>query len=186
MSSVLGIFSDFDGIPPKILNNAADRGTRVHDYCSRYALGGTILSIDDDCKPYFKSFTKWFDMLVKEVFISEERLFCDTRNLTGKLDLFCKVEGISGALVIDIKTPQQYKGGWMLQTAAYQWLLEENGYEPLKRGVLMLSNKGKIAKFVENTEYAFCKNLFSGLLRAYSFYDNLGENKYEREKECKF
>jgi hypothetical protein len=177
------MFSDFDHIPPKIIDNAKDRGTRVHDYCSRHALGGTILSIDKDCEPYFESFTKWFDEYVEEVFFSEERYYFDSAMLTGKLDLYCRAEGIGDALVIDIKTPQKQKASWLLQTAAYQWILEGNGLNPSGRGVLMLSNKGKMAKFVKHYRYEESRDLYKGLLDAYAFFDIAGENKYSKEKE---
>ncbi|MCK5345919.1 MAG: hypothetical protein KAR20_21060, partial [Candidatus Heimdallarchaeota archaeon] len=106
VTSILEPFIDFSHIPPSVLENASDRGTRVHDYCSRYAMGGIVVCIDDDCKPYFKSFKQWFDQFVKEVHISEVRFYSDLAKLTGKLDLFCKVEGISEGVLIDLKTPQ--------------------------------------------------------------------------------
>lgn len=182
VTEILEVFSDFDSIPRQILENASDRGNRVHDYCSRYALGGTVLIVDEDCKPYFDSFKKWFDEFVEEVFLSEERFYIDSAMLTGKLDLYCRVEGMGDALVIDIKTPQQQKCSWELQTAAYQWLLSENGHTPSGRGVLMLSKKGSMAKFVKHDQYLFCKELYTGLLEAYKYFDMRGENKYTREK----
>lgn len=183
VTSILSPYSDYDLIPPGTLKKASDRGSSVHDYCSAYALGGTVIDVDDDCKPYFKSFKEWFDMLNVEVFFSEKRFFSRKAMLTGKLDLFCSIEGISDCVVIDIKTPQSHLATWQLQTAAYQWLLQDNGFTVMNRGCLMLKKDGRMAKFVEHKDFDGAWGIYKGLLEAYAYFDIVGENKYSRKEE---
>lgn len=183
VTSILSPYSDYDHIPRETLEKASDRGTRVHDYCSAYALGATVIGIDDDCKPYFNSFKEWFDMLDVEVFFSEKRFFSKKAMLTGKIDLVCRVEGVSDCVVIDIKTPQSQLVSWKLQTAAYQWLLKDNGHTVVHRGCLMLSNKGRTAKFARYDDFEEAWGIYKGLLEAYTYFDAVGQNKFSRKEE---
>lgn len=183
VTSILSPYSDYDHIPKETLERASVRGSRVHDYCSAYALGGTVIDVDEDCKPYFKSFKKWFNMLEVEVFFSEKRFFSKKAMLTGKLDLFCRVDGISDAVVIDIKTPQSHLATWQLQTAAYKWLLRDNGFTVMDRGCLMLSRNGAVAKFVRHDNFDDAWGIYKGLLDAYAYFDCVGQNKYSREEQ---
>ncbi len=183
VTEVLQPFSDFDHIPEKNVKRAADRGQRVHDYCSAYALGGTIIDVDIDCKPYFKSFKLWFNEYVTEVHISEQRFYSRGDMLTGKLDLYCFSQSMGGNLIIDIKTPQIYSASWQLQTAAYQRLLMVNEITPAinGRGCLMLSRKGHMAIFKPQEDFEGAWNIYQGLLNAYIFFDLSGVNRYTRQ-----
>lgn len=49
---------DFSGVPPDILQRAADRGTRVHRYIEDW-FGGIEAIMDEDIVPYIRSFGTW-------------------------------------------------------------------------------------------------------------------------------
>lgn len=171
VTQILERFSDFGSIPNEVLLTATDRGTRVHDYCSSHALGGTLLNIDDDCAPYFDSFTQWFDKYVTTVHFSEERFYDEKKMLTGKIDLYCFSEEMGGNIIIDIKTPQNYIPIWQLQIAAYQKLMENQDFHPKidRNGCLMLNKNGKMARYIPLQDYETIWNLFEGLLNIHVF-----------------
>ena len=172
VTSVLSPFNDFSMIEPSVLKNAADRGTRVHHFCELYAKNLLIESVDEDCKPYVESFIGWFDSYVDEVLLIEERLYCETKLITGQIDLVCTLKGSKGIHVVDIKTPQSPGKSWALQTSAYKYLIMQNYPDMMitNRGCIMLSRRGEGAKMVSYTNYEYDIDLYMGALDLYKFF----------------
>ena len=171
ITSVLSFYSDFSNIDPVVLKNACDRGTRVHRFCELYAKNLLIEPVDDDCKPYFESFVKWFDSVVDYPIYTEQRIFCETHKITGQIDLILKLKGSDTICIVDLKTPQLESKTWRLQTSAYQYLVEsEFDFDKTSRACLMLDRKGGIPKYKQYSSDEIDKILFFNALELYKFF----------------
>lgn len=146
VSSVLEAHTGFHSIQKDVLENAADRGSRVHAFCELYAKGMLFMEVDTDCVPYFESFKAWFDSVVEKVEFTEKRLFCDDLRITGQVDMLCYLKGDKHPTLIDLKTPQTASKTWRLQLAAYKYLLDVNDIAHSKAFILQLSKQSKTAK----------------------------------------
>ena len=154
-----------------ILENAADRGTRVHAYCESYALGLFVEDIDNDCKNYVEVFKKWFDQTVEKILFTETRLNSPTLKVSGQFDLMVILKGDSKPSIIDLKTPAQPLNSWRLQTAAYQMLCDEClGKIDTRRICLLLPKIGDNAKVCEYEDHALDQYLFSKAVQLYRFF----------------
>src|SRR5690348_14045834 len=111
-------FSKYDLIDPVVLDNAKDRGTRVHKFCEMYAKGllFDMSIVDDDCKNYIECFSKWFDDNVEDVIFTEKRFYNEEYKLTGQIDLKAFLKGKEYPFIIDIKTTTGISKSWSLQT----------------------------------------------------------------------
>lgn len=174
VTEILKPYSGLDGIDDRVLARAADRGTRVHDFCELYARNLLIEEPDEDCKVYVEAFKEWFDNTVDDVVLIEERLNSPTYRISGKFDLLVKFKGDDALTIVDIKTPQSASKTWNLQTAAYRILLREvKGIEAERRGCLMLPNDSptkRDAKFVEFTKHDMDEQLYLYALQLYRFF----------------
>lgn len=174
VTEVLKPYSGLDGIDERVLARAADRGTRVHDFCELYARNLLIEDPDEDCKIYVEAFKEWFDNAVDEVIMMEERLNSATYKLSGKFDLLVRFKGDDELTIVDIKTPQNQSKTWNLQTAAYRILLRDvKGIEANRRGCLMLPNDSptkRSAKFVEFVDHEVDQDLYLSALQLYRFF----------------
>lgn len=141
VTTPLAIFNGYANIPIHILENAADRGTRVHYYCNLYANTMLFEEIDENCLPYVQAFIKWFDEHVESVAFTEKRLFCDEYMIQGQPDLVCRIKTQQyqyGYVLVDIKTSSKYSKTWDLQTAAYKSLCERNNFDIQERMIVHL------------------------------------------------
>jgi len=90
-------------LPEQILRYAADRGTRVHEYCSLICLGIDIEEIDGDCADYVSAFLEWFNTYKPKVLYSELQMFMKNLGFAGTCDLVCEIN--NEIYLIDFKTP---------------------------------------------------------------------------------
>lgn len=171
ITEILRVYSDFSAVPVAVLERAADRGTRVHDFCELYARRLLIDEVDNDCKNFVDSFSSWFDSYVSKTVALETRLYSDSLKITGQFDLLAILKGDDEPTLIDIKTPREHRLSWNLQTAAYSMLLKEDkGIEAPKRGCLMLDRNGREAKFVPHEDKRD-KILFLKALDLYRYFN---------------
>ncbi len=171
VTEVLAPYISFDRIDPDVLEKAKERGTRVHKYCELYVQNLLIEKVDEECKPYVDSFIQWFDVMVKEVWVSEMRLSCSNYLISGKLDLIVTLKGDTTETLIDIKTPQQASQSWQLQTAAYRYLMRvSQGIDIPRRVCLILDREGKLPKLVEYTNHERDERLFLGAAELFHFF----------------
>ena len=163
VTEVLRPWVDFSAIPEfsrdgrsreDVLACAADRGTRVHAYCDLIANALFVGDIDADCEPYVKSYRRWFDQRVAEVLVTETRINSENWQLSGQIDLICRLIGHDEPFLIDLKTPQTAARTWQLQTSAYEMIAVEQDpeLEGLRRGALILSRTGGAARLIEHNE----------------------------------
>lgn len=108
----------YGNISERILDNAADRGTRLHRSVEQYLKYG-FRSVDEDCSGYFDGVMKFFsDHPNWKPIHSEYRFYHKALLYAGTCDLL--FETPSGIVLLDLKTTAQaHKGAWGVQLAAY-------------------------------------------------------------------
>ncbi len=173
VTEVLAPFCNFDHIDPKTLANAADRGTRVHDYCELHALGLFLPELDADCKNYVEAFKEWFDLMVTDVLETETRLNSPTYRVSGKFDMLVKLKGDEGLTIVDLKTPASPALSWQLQTAAYRLLLKECKGIPADRRISLMLPKhpGGLVKVCEYTDHEKDEALYIKAIELFRFFN---------------
>ena len=109
----------YGDISPITLENAADRGTRLHRSVEQYLKYG-FQSVDDDCSGYFDSFLKFMEQHKdwKPVH-SEYRFYHPVFLYAGTADLVFSTP--KGTILVDLKTTAQaHKKMWGVQLGAYK------------------------------------------------------------------
>lgn len=171
VTECLSKYNSFDSIPPQVLQNACDRGTKVHAYAQLHAEGTYFPEPDGDIALYVSCFTDWFDAVVGEIVGLEMRLYDDDLRLTGAVDAVIKFKGTDELVLVDYKTSASVSKGWALQTAAYAHLLELNGIKVARRLCLQLNKDGRAAKVKEYTNYEQDLKLYKAALQLHRFFE---------------
>lgn len=172
VTSVLNPYTNFSGIRPEVLEYAANRGERVHNYCEAYAKGLFLAEIDEDCKNYVEAFERWFDKAVVEVLQLEIRMNCPVMRLSGKCDMIVKIKGDDHFTMVDLKTPLSESKTYRLQTAAYVMLAKSVlNIDCERRMCLMLPKKDAKAKVAEQLDIERDSKLFTYLLELHHFFN---------------
>lgn len=174
VTTPLARYNDYDHVPLPILNYAADRGTRVHNFCRLYALDMLFASeVDNDCFEYVQAFVNFFDDHVIEVIETEKRLFCDELKIQGQIDLIAKVEGYDDPCIIDIKTSLNLHKTHHLQLAAYRYLCSENKIKVSNRLILQLKKDGSYVLKdldISLTTYFVDINIYTAILTSHRYF----------------
>jgi hypothetical protein len=171
VTQILSPYSDFSRIPRAVLDAAAVRGTAVHDVCATIARGLPIIGqIEPEIIGYVNSFQRWFDLIVDEVLLVEERLIDNEFGYHGEPDLIIKAKH-GEVILVDNKTPVQLLKTWRLQCSGYYNLAAKNIIKPDRTGSLRLSKDGKAAKmeYYDNSAADFV--LFLQALNLYRFFN---------------
>lgn len=170
VTEILKPWSDFSMIPPAVLEAASVRGTAVHDACATIARGLPVLSMSQEIEGYVESYSRWFELMVDEVLLVEERLIDVAFGYNGEPDLIVR-SNHQEIILVDNKTPVQLLKTWQLQCAGYYNLAVKQGITPDKCGSLRLHPDGKIAKmeYYGNSLNDF--NLFLQALNLHRFFN---------------
>jgi hypothetical protein len=149
VTTVLSIFSDFSRIDPRVLQVAAERGTRVHQACAAIAQGLFVGEIPEDLQGYVASFRRWFET-VETVELVEQRLQDAVFQYHGTPDMVVRLRGDQAPRLIDLKTPYSKGKLWASQIAAYNRLFTvSTGQECEHSGTLRLRRDGRPPIFDE-------------------------------------
>jgi hypothetical protein len=169
VTEIISPWTDFSRIPPAILENAGLRGTRVHELCAAIAKGEPVMDPNPETSGYVASFRVWFEAIVDEVILVEERLVDPGLGYSGQIDLLVRTK--QGEIwLVDLKTPLALSKGWRLQLAGYFRLCDVAGYHPDKAGSLRLSPDGKMAKMDFYEESAIDLMRFMESLDLYRYF----------------
>jgi len=167
VSDIISPHSGYDTIHPDILANAANRGTRIHNYCFEQISGLTPFFLKDEDIGYFNSFMSWFDGLPVQC---ERRLYDDELMITGEIDIIKPVKG--GFKIIDLKTSSQQNPAWMAQAGGYAYLMQKNKMNVVGIEFIHLQKNGK-KPFVVEFDVEQSINLFKSCYLVYNhFYKN--------------
>ncbi len=145
VTEVLYPFSGLVDIDQAVVNNAANRGTRVHEICESIVKGFGAWNLDDDIKGYVESFQQWYQNI--DVVCIEERFYCKDLMITGKVDLIIKTD--VGNVILDLKTSYRPSKTWALQGSAYAYLANKAGYDIKGIQFLHLKKDGSKPKIFE-------------------------------------
>lgn len=170
VTQALQPWSDFSMVPPAMLEAAAARGTAVHDACATIARGLPLVNVAPEIEGYVASYQRWFDLMVDEVLLVEERLVDVDFGYNGEPDLVIRAKN-QKIILIDNKTPVQMINSWRLQCAAYCALVCKNGITPSLSGSLRLKKDGGIARMDYYDNVAADFNLFLQALNLYRFFN---------------
>ena len=118
VTECLSVIGRFQGIPPKLLQQAAGQGTKVHKYCLARAKG-LYLPAPDDVAPYVEAFERWMATAAEDVLCVEEPLRDSGLMLTGTVDLVARIKGEKLYSIIDLKRTATVDWITGLQLAAY-------------------------------------------------------------------
>jgi hypothetical protein len=170
VTEALKPWSDFSHIPPAVLEAASLRGTAVHDICANIARGLLVMNTPPEAEGYVASFRRWFDFMVDDVLLVEQRLVDPDFGYHGEPDLIVKSKS-EGIILIDNKTPVQKLITWRIQLAGYRNLAVKNDITPDRVGSLRLHPDGKTAKldYYENSLTDF--NYFLQALNLYRLFN---------------
>ena len=119
VTEVLAPFSGLHKVPAHFVENAALRGTRVHEICEAIVAGLGKWDITDEVAGYVESFERWWQPSIK-VLALEDRFYDHNEKITGKVDLIIDLHG--RPTIIDIKTASRFSKTWPVQGAAYAGL----------------------------------------------------------------
>lgn len=172
ITSILKPFARYEGIDRQVLDNAADRGTRVHAACDAFAHNPFLTDVESDCKNYFDAFTRWFESMVDKVIFTERRIYDLELKTTGKPDLVCILKGDTEPTLVDYKTCVAPQPTFSVQTAAYRKLVREYaGVNCHRRICLMLPSKPGNARVIEYTEHEKDEKVFLDILKIHRYFN---------------
>lgn len=131
VTSILSrVFPMSRAIPNAVLENAKNRGTKVHNwveaYCKYLKDGGEVPIIDFEYLIYADAFKKWVKDYEVVPLYNELRLSDKELDIVGTLDMICKTKD-DDIILVDLKVTSQPNIPYVeLQTSAYRYLAEVN------------------------------------------------------------
>lgn len=133
VSEVIQPFVNFGNIDPEILERKAALGSRVHDVIEQEIKGDLpIVGLQE--QGYFKSFELWRSALQPAFMVTEKRIYCDQKMLTGCIDAVVKLHGENEAVLVDWKTSvSESPITWPMQAHLYFYLLGTAGIQVAPR-----------------------------------------------------
>jgi len=164
VTTVLYPFSGLKDIKPDILQNAANRGTKVHKICEGIINGLGEIGVEDETRGYVESFKHWWNTGIDVVKI-EERFWNDDLQLTGQVDLLINTP--TGLAIVDLKTSSRPSKTWKAQGAAYALLAKQSGYDVKHIYFLHLKKNGKKPKL---HEYPVDDSFFFAVFKTYEHF----------------
>ena len=174
VTQVLGKYIDWGNIPPDVLEAAASRGTKVHQYIAMKLLNLWIPGgIEPHYRGYMDSFTSWYDEVVEQTLYVEKEVVCSCWGFLGHIDWVGIIRGDKGLTILDWKSPVTEAKSWLLQLSSYKHLIEEHTDTDLpviRCGAVMLDPGGKPAKMKEYTDVSTAAfNVFLGMLNGHKW-----------------
>jgi ATP-dependent exoDNAse (exonuclease V) beta subunit len=137
----------------KISQQAARRGTKLHNIMEKYILGDELdLSKEmPTTRDRFRIVKKCVDTNLQLVYATESAMYSDILRIAGTADLICEWNG--KPTVVDFKTSIRQKTreqihDYFLQATAYSIMFEEHtGIRTLDFAVLIVSDEGDFDVF---------------------------------------
>ncbi len=167
--SVTECFSPYvtwDHISPTVLQQASERGTRVHEAIAD-ELNGEYAMLPADEQGYLDAARRFLEQVVQACLI-ERRLISAVWGFTGQLDLVAQIKGDTDYTVIDWKTSSIVSKSWGLQGSAYRHLASTEA--PIHRVMAVQLRKNGTFKVNEYTNWDRDFHLFLNCLTVYRFF----------------
>lgn len=157
----------YEGVDDKTLNEAAQRGTKVHEAAELYMLYG-VEDIEPELRGYFDGLKKWIDKVKPIPVKTECRIYHKILRYAGTADLPCYIDG--DLTLVDFKTTASVAQVLTrVQLEAYKKAFESHGIE-FKRKLIIQSGKDGAYHAVEHPiADAESWKVFTELLDVYRF-----------------
>lgn len=157
----------YNGINTEVLNNAADRGTEVHQAAENYANFG-IEDISPEHRGYFDGFREWFDEVQPVVVSTEFKTYHKYLIYGGTVDLLAYIHG--KLYLIDYKTTASVeKMLTRVQLEAYKQALISHGIPVERKAILHLSKTGRARLLEYDTDDTQAWEVFGSLVNVNNF-----------------
>jgi len=136
----------YGDVVQSVLDNAADRGTRVHKATQMLDVVGDV-ECDEDIVPYVTAYVQFIKEHKPQWDHIEKSMFCSTGKFCGTLDRVGELDGKK--TIVDIKTSSTIqKVLYGAQLNLYRMMAQENGIE-VERLVILHLTKDKGYKLIE-------------------------------------
>ena len=150
-----------------VLDNAAERGTKVHKATELIDKYGEC-EVDEGISPYIQAYIKFLKEYEPKYSVIEKAYASATQKYAGTLDRVCTLKKYDGNVIIDIKSSSVVqKVLAQIQLNGYKGLYEENeGKEISHLLILHLKNDGTFRLIeipIDNTLFQSCLNLHNAL-----------------------
>lgn len=164
VSDILKPFVNFGHIDPLVLERKAALGTRIHN-AIKEEIQGDLPVVKLEEQGYFKSFQLWRSALNPTFVLTEERIYCDQKMITGCVDAVAKLQSEKECVLIDWKTSASESPiTWPMQAHLYFYLLKASGTIVAPRFLFVkLDRYGNLPKVFQ---YKFDCKLLSLCLQA--------------------
>ncbi len=157
ITTIASAFVDMKSIPPDVLKNAGERGTRVHAACDAIIVGDDFGVYPDSDAGYIESFKKWY---VGKVFLPKmPRIYDEGDMLTGEIDLMYRCPK-RGLVLVDLKTSAKESKSWQVQAGGYLHLLDYVTFDEIGEVEFIKLSKDesypKIYNYAVDTSLFYC------------------------------
>ena len=159
----------YQSISPEVLDQAASRGTAVHNAIENYLRFG-IEDIDPRYAGYLEGFKKWWETRKPEVIATESRVYHKILRYAGTSDLLATISGRT--TMVDYKTSAGVNTKLCdIQLEGYDRAYESHGVKIEDRMILHLTNDGGFSE-VPFKRSAKSWSVFSALLTIHDYMKN--------------
>ena len=168
VTTLMKVLSDaeYDGVRDGVLENAANRGTAVHNAIENYINFG-IEDISEELKPYFLAFLRFLSDKQPNILATEKKVYHRFLRYAGTVDFICEIDG--KVYLIDFKTTAVLmKMLTEVQLEAYKKALESHGIKIDAKAVLHLRKDGTY-RFVPQENDSECWGVFGSLITINSY-----------------
>lgn len=163
VTEILSPFSGLSKIDPQVLQNAADRGSLVHEIIEGIEQGFGKEEVPDHVEGYIESYEKW--AVIKDFLPAAKRLYDNNLMITGLVDSIYK-DG-EDLVLVDYKTPAKESRSWEMQASAYSHMCKNIDYNISRIEFVKLEKSGKPPKvFIYKENMA----LFRKILDCYRYF----------------
>lgn len=145
VSDIMGPLSaeKYKRISERTLNNAAEKGTAVHNSIENY-IKFEIVDIPPEHRGYFDAFLDWWKTYHPEVVGSEIKIYHKLLRYGGTIDILVYIDGV--LTLVDIKTTSELSDMTCgVQLEGYSQALKSHGIHVERKIILHLKKDGKYA-----------------------------------------
>lgn len=162
--------------PRKRMTDAADIGSRVHEYIECWTSGADLPPVTDDMRPSLDAYDQWVEEHGITIMESEQVVWSDAWRFAGTLDAIGQ-DRDGNRVVLDWKTSSAIHDEYMMQVAAYVVADEERtGLRAAEAHIVRFPKDGKGVE-VKTLDASAISEQFSGFISALSLWRFRNEQK---------
>ncbi len=160
----------YEGIPEKVLERAADRGSTVHNAIENWLKFGFV-DIPSEYRGYMDAFLDWWDKMKPEAVGSEVRTYHKLMRYAGTLDLLCNIGG--RLVLVDYKTTSKVSEMTCgVQLEAYAQALKSHGICAEEKRIFQPKKDGTWKEYIFPINDVKCWGVFGACKRLYEYIES--------------